>query len=382
MVFEYIFWLMFFGCFYAYFGYLLLLKCMAYIYEPPKDPAPNYDLPFVSVLIPVHNEAAIIREKVANSLALDYESGKLELVFISDGSTDETTEILKAYSEKNIIVVEIRSRKGKANALNVGLEQAAGEIIVFSDSSIMLEKTAVRNLVAPFVDRRIGAISGEDHIREMGGEGLYGKYELYLRNLESKVGSIVGASGSFYAQRKELCDPFVEGVAPDFLSVLNTLEKGYRCVTEPGAVGFMTALQDHKDEYNRKIRTLVRGMAALFYKNNLLNPFKYGFFAIELLSHKLARWLVPVFMIILLVSNLFMLDQALYVVTFGLQLVFYIAAIFAHLKVMSLHKQIIGKIPLYFCAANLAILVAWIRYISGVRQEIWQPSKRSSSSTR
>jgi exosortase A-associated hydrolase 2 len=227
------------------------------------------------VLVPAYNEAGVIGSKLDNLLGLDYPRDRLQLVVVSDGSTDGTNALLEAAAagDERLTTVLLDERRGKANALNQGLGRATGEIVVFSDSSILLDAQALRAIVKPFADPEVGCVSGEDHIPEGGGEGLYGRYELFLRNRESAVGSIVGASGSFYAERRALCRPFVDGLAPDFLSVLNTVEQGYRAVTEPAAFGFMSAVKHPGDEFRRKVRTLLRGITTLWVKRGLLNPF-------------------------------------------------------------------------------------------------------------
>ncbi|MCK5091390.1 MAG: glycosyltransferase family 2 protein, partial [Gammaproteobacteria bacterium] len=245
----------------------------------------------------------------------------------------------------------------------------------FSDASIMLDRQAILNIVKQFQNEMVGCVSGEDHIREDSGEGAYGRYELFLRNQESRIYSIVGASGSFYAQRKSLCTSFIEGMAPDFLSVLNVAEQGYRSVTEPSAFGEMTSVKSMKNEFQRKVRTFIRGMSALFLKKRLMNPFKYGVFSILLISHKLIRWLVPCFLLILLVTNIFILEQVFYQVSLCAQVIFYLLALIAYMNEW-LQDKIYGKIPLYFTIVNLAIIIAWFKYLVGVRQEIWNPSDR------
>ena len=164
-------------------------------------------------------------------------------------------------------------------------------------------------------------------------------------------------------------------MAPDFLSVLNVAEKGYRSVTEPSAFGIMTSVKSVSSEFQRKIRTFIRGMSAIFIKKNLMNPFKYGIFSILLISHKLIRWLVPFFLLILLIANIFILDKNQYILVFILQLLFYFLAISAYMS-SSLQNRIYGRIPLYFSVVNIAIIIAWYKYLTGVRQEIWNPSDR------
>ncbi len=377
---EILFWLSLFGIFYAYFGYPLLLGAAAKVFPTSEPDKAGLDFtPPVTMIIPVHNEEKSIGEKIRNTLGLDYPSGLLEVLIISDGSTDRTRELVLSNPSPCIKFLELSQRGGKAQALNFGLNAASNGIVVFSDASIILRPDALRNIVKRFHDRNIGCVSGEDHIEDGGGEGLYGKYELMLRNLESRVHSIVGASGSFYAQRRSLCEPFREGLAPDFLSVLNTVEKGYRAVTEPSACGTMTSVKSTGDEFRRKVRTLIRGMTALFYKKHLMNPVRYGFFAIELLSHKLIRWLVPFFMLAALVSNLAIADSGIYGAAIVLQALFYLLAGAAYIQLVRIDERIAGKVPLYFTAVNIAILYAWIKYAQGMRLEVWNPSKRESN---
>jgi cellulose synthase/poly-beta-1,6-N-acetylglucosamine synthase-like glycosyltransferase len=376
---ELLFWLSLIGIFYAYLGYPIILFVIGKIKK--KSENVNYQVnyyPSLSIIMPVHNEEKVIESKIKNIFSIDYPENRFELIIVSDGSTDRTKEIILDNPHHNIKFYELPARRGKAAALNLGLEKSSGEIIVFTDASIMLDKEALKNIVKKFQDGRIGCVSGEDYIHESGGEGLYGRYELFLRNLESKVHSIVGASGSFYAQRRELCNDFKEGMAPDFLSVLATVEKGYRAITEPSAFGIMTSLKSSSDEFNRKVRTLVRGMSAIFYKKSLLNPFRYGIFSFELLSHKIMRWLVPFFLISLLLSNLFLLDSSIYLLAFITQVIFYLLAVSSMSKIINIHEKIYVKVPLYFTAVNAAILYAWVKYLSGTKQEIWNPTKRQT----
>jgi cellulose synthase/poly-beta-1,6-N-acetylglucosamine synthase-like glycosyltransferase len=379
MMMETIFWLTFAGTLYAYFGYPLFLTLLARIRPKKLHLLTNAELPSVSILIPAHNEEAVIAKKLQNTLSLDYPRDKLELVVVSDGSTDRTDTIVKKFTaDCPLQFIRVDSRKGKANALNKGLQHVNGEIVVFSDSSIMLEKDALKAITKAFADSEVGCISGEDHIPGGGGEGLYGQYELYLRNLESQTSSIVGASGSFYAQRRQLCIPFIEGLAPDFLSVLNTVQQGYRAISEPSAKGIMSAVSDTGAEFRRKVRTLLRGMTTLWAKRSLMNPLKNATFAFVLISHKLMRWLVPLFLMVMLVANCYLVSSMFYLGVLLLQLLFYGLAVLAWLRVGGLDQRFLGKIPLYFTIVNVAIFQAWLLFFRGVRQEIWEPSKRTS----
>ncbi len=362
---------------YAYFGYPVVLLVWGRISGfAPTEKQQDFK-PGLTVLIPVHNEGQVISDKLTNTLALEYPRSALEILIISDGSTDDTNDIIRECENNIIKLVEVSEQKGKANALNVGLELARHEIIVFSDASIMLEPQALLEISAPFLDDAIGCVSGEDHILEGGGEGAYGRYELWLRNQESRFYSVVGASGSFYAQRKSACKPFEEGMAPDFLSVMYAAEMGYRAVTEPRAIGYMSSVNSSTDEFNRKIRTLIRGMSALFYKFRLMNIFRYGRLSISLISHKLIRWLVPCFLLIILGSSFLLVNNDFYRIMFLAQLGFYLIALLAYRNIAGLQRSGVVKIILYFSLVNLGILIAWIRFLKGTRQEIWSPSVRS-----
>ncbi|MCW9014592.1 MAG: glycosyltransferase family 2 protein [Gammaproteobacteria bacterium] len=335
------------------------------------------DAPSVTIIIPAHNEASIIEGKLKNTLDLYY-PGNMKILIVSDGSTDTTIEIVEKYiSDARIKLLKLPERRGKAQALNTALDQVDDEIVVFTDASIMLDELALWKIIQPFADSNIGCVSGEDIIEGGSGEGLYGKYELFLRNQESHLGSIVGASGSFYAQKTSLISPFQEGLAPDFLSVMNTVEKGYRVISYPPAFGFMTAVKSTKSEFNRKVRTLIRGMTALFIKANMLNPFKFPLFSLFLWSHKLMRWFVPFMLIILLISSYSLSSSYFFGAMFVLQVIFYFIALLGLIGVNAVTDSLPGKFSSYFVSVNVAILVAWIRYIMGVRQEIWSPSDRS-----
>ena len=376
MTMEALFWLSIFGVLYPYFGYPLVLTLLARIVRRKPAPREARVLPSVTMIVPVHNEASRVGRKVANTAALVYPADRLQVLFISDGSTDRTVEIIREAVTPAMTIVELPARGGKAAALNAGLAHATNDIIVFSDASIELEPLSLQRIVAGFDDPAVGCISGEDRIADTGGEGLYGRYELLLRRLESDVHSIVGASGSFYAQRRAICEPFVEGMAPDFLSVLRTVERGYRAVSDSTAVGTMTSVKDPRHEFERKVRTLIRGMTTLFAHTHLLNPFRYGLFAFAVFSHKVMRWIAPFFLLTAFLAPLALLDSPLYLAAFGAQLALYLGALVALFEWGRFHRSVIGKVALYFSTVNAAVLTAWLQYGRGVRQELWTPSRR------
>jgi cellulose synthase/poly-beta-1,6-N-acetylglucosamine synthase-like glycosyltransferase len=372
---EVVFWLSVLGVAYPYFGYPLLLWIMG-AGRSGEGAAAASPLPGITMIIPVHNEERRIARKIANTAELQYPQDRLQVIFVSDGSTDRTAAIIREHELARATLIELPVRRGKAAALNAGLDAATAEIVVFSDASIQLNPDALVQIVRRFADPAVGCVSGEDPVVGSGGEALYGRYELFLRRLESSVHSIVGASGSFYAQRRALCEPFVEGMAPDFLSVLRTVARGYRAVSEPKAVGKMTSLPDPRHEFDRKVRTVLRGMTTAFAHRSLLNPLRSGVFAFELWSHKLLRWLAPLFLVALLASALALTMTPFYRFAFVAQVLFYLFALAALREWASIHRSLPGKIALYFSSVNAAILAGWWRYRRGVRQEIWTPSHR------
>lgn len=353
---------------YAYAGYPLTLYLLPKLHC--REGSAAYE-PCVSIIIPVYNEARVIRQKIENTLALDYPESKREVIVVSDGSTDRTPVIARAYNGR-INFFDMLTRKGKAAALNVGLRMASHGIVVFSDASIMLAPDALRRIVRKFADPRVGCISGEDKIEGGGNEGLYGKYELFVRNLESRSGSIVGASGCFYAQRKKLCRPFPPGMAPDFFSVLVTVCSGYRAITEPRAVGFMKEVADQRGSFGRKVRTLLRGITTLMHFKCLANPRQYGMFSLRIISHKVLRWSAGVLIALVFAASLLLTDYPLYRAALALQAVFYGCAALGLLGI----SGAAFRVPLFFMMVNISALIAWFKYFTGVRQELWEPSQR------
>lgn len=332
--------------------------------------------PSVTVVMPVHNEARRIAAKVANLLALDYPREKLQILVIGDGCTDDTLERATQAGQGVVSVVPLAGRGGKAAGLNAGLQQATGEIVVFTDAGIMLDKMSLRYLLGHFSDPRIGCVSGEDYIEGSETEGLYGKLELLLRREEARLHSIAGASGCFYAQRRELCEPFRAGMAPDFLSVLNTVRLGKRALAEPRARGSMTATSSQRAEFTRKVRTFLRGITALFGNVGLLNPFRHPAFSFILWSHKLMRWLAPLPMVGCLLAAYLLRAQPLYLAFFIIQVVLYLAAVAGMLWPQLAARLSVIRLSAFFVLVNAAALKALALWVVGSRVEVWQPTQR------
>lgn len=372
-----LFWLGIAGVFYAYFGYPAILLVWGKLFPNEIKRDTSY-LPRVSIVLPVHNEEANLAGRLANLQELQYPEDLLELIVVSDGSTDSSAEIVRNFQamDSRIRLIEIPDRQGKGGALNAGVEAALGEIIVFTDAAIVSEPESLRALLAPMSDPNVGCVSAEDFVKGKGGEALYVRYDFLLRRMESKVASVVGSSGAYYAQRRELVPNFPQGIAPDFLSVLHVVEQGFRAISEPSARGFLGAVGSSRGEFRRKVRTLLRGMAGVAAYRHLLNPLRSGRFAFILSSHKIARWLVPFFLISCLIGNIGLMTRPMYREFLFMQTMFYGLG-FAYLGGLPVIQRLLfARIAGYFVNVNVAIIVACWRYIRGDRMEVWHPSRR------
>jgi cellulose synthase/poly-beta-1,6-N-acetylglucosamine synthase-like glycosyltransferase len=374
---ETLFWLSLLAVAYPYAIYpavLVLLNRLARRRLPP--PGTQY-CPTVSVILPVHNEGGRIAGKIGNLLALDYPPDRMQVLVIGDGCTDDSLQIALRAGGDRVQVHELGQRSGKAAALNAGLERATGEIVVFTDAGILLEPEALMRLVGHFATPRVGCVSGEDYIEGGGSEGLYGRLELLLRREEALLHSIAGASGCFYGQRRSLCRPFVAGMAPDFLSVLVTVTAGYRALSEPRARGSMQATPSIRAEFQRKTRTFLRGLTALFANAELLNPLKYPTFAFILWSHKLLRWLGPVSLLLCFASAWVLREQPLYAMILFGQLAFYAMAAGSLAWPDAMDRFPPARLSAFFLLVNAAAGQALVLWLAGVRQELWEPTRRA-----
>ncbi len=369
-------------CVYSYFLYPLILKLMPARQFNRESPAVLSDKgrPVLSLIITVHNEAARIKEKLDNTLLIDYPTKRLEVIVASDFSTDATEEIVRTYADKGVKLVQADERKGKEYAQLCGIRASRGEILVFSDVATMIPADALKHLAAGFNDKRIGAISSEDQfISNNGGivgEGAYVKYEMWLRRLESVHAGLVGLSGSFFAARREVCEQWDIYCPSDFNTALNTAKSGLIAVTSSDVVGKYKDVQDASLEYSRKVRTVIRGITAVARHPEVLNPFSMGLFAFQVWSHKIMRWAVPWFMLGFAWLTLMLQGQgAIYSLVLYAQLVFYALALAGWL-ITGLRSNTAVKIVFFFVQTNIALAQATLLFLMGRRMTVWTPSKR------
>ncbi|MCB0344620.1 MAG: glycosyltransferase [Bdellovibrionales bacterium] len=362
---------------YTYVGYPLLMLVLSLVIRRKVKPDENCERPSVTFIIPARNSEHFIREKIVNTLAINQQDARsVEIVIVSDESTDGTDDIVREYQNMDVRLIRLEDRAGKESGQQVAIENTDGEIIVFTDVRAQLEPESLSNFLAYFKDPKIGAVSSIDAIPEgLSGEALYVRYEMWLRALESRVCSLVGLSGSCFAARRSVCDNWHEDIPSDFFTALNTVRAGYRSVLARDIPCTYGVQKDTSKEYSRKVRTVLRGLTCFFSYWTLLVPLKYGFFSFQFFSHKLCRWLIPFFLIagvaVLLVST-----ES--VMTFSLGLVgvylFLLAAGFAW-YLPAAHENILCRVALFFALSNVAIVHAWIDLVRGKRMVTWEPTK-------
>jgi len=376
---EIIFWVSVAVITYAYVGYPLALGVVSLLRTRRVEKADV--CPSVTFIITAYNEEKRIAEKLENTLKLVYPRSKLEILVASDCSPDKTDEIVKSYGERGIQLVRASVRKGKEAAQKLAVEVAKGEIFVFSDVATILPEHAVSNIVKNFNDPTVGCVSSVDRFVDQdgqaSGEGAYVRYEMFLRSLETRVNSLVGLSGSFFAARREVCKAaWSDDLQSDFNTVLNSMRMGLRGVADPDSIGYYKNIADERKEYDRKVRTVLRGISVFMRSLALVNPLRHSVFAWQLLSHKLCRWLVPFAMMTAFVSNaLLVLSSRWYAMLFLIQILFYSVALGGIFWKPLLRLPIV-RLFSFFLLVNASIFQAWIRYWSGERLIVWEPSKR------
>ena len=374
---EHAFWAAVAFIAYAYVGYPLVLALVAAL--RPKTIAKGDVTPMVSHIITAHNEEKRIRDKLENALAQEYPSGQLETLVASDCSTDSTDELVRSFESRDVRLVRAAERRGKEHAQKLAIAAATGEILIFSDVGTALASDGIRRMARNFADPTVGCVSSVDRLLDrdgrVSGEGLYVRYEMLLRRLETRATTVVGLSGSFFAARRELCREWSTDVPSDFRILLDAVRLGYRGVSDEDSVGYYPPIANESREFHRKIRTVLRGIAALMANRDLLNPRRYGMVACQLWSHKICRWLVPFFMILAFVSNGTLTGRPGYLALFTLQLGFYGLAA-CGMSTSRLAQGRLFRLPAFLVLSNLSIVGAWYRYASGQRVVSWTPSDR------
>ena len=361
---------------YIYAGYPLLLAGLACLFTR-KRPAPD-NLPFLSVLIAAYNEEGGIRKKLEETLALDYPADSLEVFVLSDGSTDRTDEIVRTFSDPRVHLLHVPGRKGKTWAQNEGVKVARGEVMVFSDATTIYHPQALRFLASNYADPRVGAASGRYQYFDPEGKSPTGlgtvafwNYENFIKMMQSRIRTISGCCGCIYSVRRQAYTALEADVISDLVQPLQVIRKGFRVVFEDRALAYEETTQSTAQEFSMRVRVVARGIRGLLSVPQLLNPIRFGWIAFQLWSHKIFRWLVPLFLILLLLSNFFLWRQTAYQLFLIGQLIFYFMALFSLLVPVQRLWRPLG-IPLYFCTLNVAALFSLFAIVRGKKYVVWE----------
>jgi len=376
MLFEVLFWGSFGVLFYVFFGNLFVVSIIACFRQRPVQ---KHDwTPSVSVIICAFNEQKHIRQKLSNCDALDYPKDRLELIVVSDGSTDDTDKILKAIKHPGLHITRMTEQKGKTECQNLATTMARNEILFFTDATVLHPPDALKCLVRNLSDPSVGCVTGKPIFKQDIGAISQGlnkreKYEFYLREKLGRVASLFGAQDCIYAIPRALYRPVRADLDSGFVGPLQLLERGYRTVYEPEAIALVDRQAPNlKDEFLRRSRIALRGMRGLIYMWRLMNPYKHGFISISLISTRLLRWLTPIFLMAILTSNVFLLESVFYRIAFALQLAFYVTALIGFLFARKDYHLIFPLyVPLYFCVMACSAMVGLLRLSRGETGQVW-----------
>lgn len=384
-----IFWISIAIILYTYIGYGLLLyiilKIKSLLRGKKKNPEPGYT-PSLTVIVAAYNEAYCIEEKIHNTLALDYPADKINFIFVTDGSTDATPAIVAKYPQ--IKGLHQSGRSGKIAAVHRAMAEVNSEVVVFTDANTMLNRGALLMMCRHYIDPRVGAIAGEKRVQidetadATAGEGFYWKYESKLKKWDSELYSVVGAAGELFSIRTNLYTPIEpDTILDDFMISMHIALKGYRIVYEPDAYASELASANTGEELKRKIRIAAGGVQSTIRLKSLLWPFKQPILSFEFISHRILRWMVtPYMMILAFILNCLIVNINGWYNIYGLMLAgqffFYLAALLGWVLEQRQLKVKVFFIPYYFCLMNYAVIAGFFRYCFTEQSVLWEKAKR------
>lgn len=383
-----LFWLGVIIILYTYLGYGLVIYLLSKLKGNSKPiVSPQRNLPEVTILIAAYNEEQVIEDKIKNTLALDYPPERLSVFIVTDGSTDNTPDIVKKFHAVKLF--HESQRKGKINAVNRVMKWVKTPLVIFSDANTLLNKEAIKNIVRHYQDETVGGVAGEKRIFKKSednasgsGEGLYWKYESFLKRKDSEVYSVVGAAGELFSIRTGLFEePEANIIIEDFYLSLRIAAKGYRFAYEPDAYAIETASASVEEEWKRKVRICAGGFQAMGKLRELLNPFKHGILSFQYISHRVLRWsLAPLFLPVVFVCNIWLATQGsvFYTLTLLAQVLFFAIAALGY---AFRNKEIKIKgffVPYYFMVMNFSVYAGFIRFRKKQQSVIWEKAQRSA----
>ena len=375
---EILFWLSALALFYTYVGYPLLVASLATL-RPFKVARADYQ-PSITIIITAYNEERALAAKLENTLALDYPRELVEIIVASDCSSDETDAITQTYADRGVKLLRQSQRLGKTAAQNAAVKKARGEIIVFSDATSHYEAGVLQKMMPNFADPRIGCVAGRlvyvDPSESRVGRGAksYWGYETFLKRQESRACSLIGASGCLYAVRRSAYVPLYHEACSDFIIATKMVEQGLRTVYEPDAVCTEETNRRDDNELKMRVRIIAQTFTDLWRHRSMMNPLRSGFYAVELFSHKVMRYLVPFFLVMLfaasaVISSVTMFQQLIFLA----QVAAYSCAVGGWvLEKLGVRSRLLA-LPHYFVLANLASVIALFKFLRGERYARWEP---------
>ena len=379
---EVIFWASAAALLYAYAGYPLLVWAVARLRPRPVRRA-SFE-PAVTVLITAYNEERDLAAKLENTLRLDYPAGKLEVLVASDCSNDRTDEIVRSFAGRGVRLHRQAERLGKTAAQNAAVELARGEVILFSDATTLYERDVLRAVVPNFADASVGCVAGHlvyvDPARTGTGAGArsYWGYETFLRRQESLACSLIGAPGALYAVRRTAYVPLYHEACSDFIIATKMVEQGLRAVYEPRAVCTEETNRRPGREMSMRVRVIAQTLTDLWRHRAMMNPARSGFYAVELVSHKVMRYLVPLFLVCVLAASAALAPASrFYAALLAGQVVFYAAALAGWLLLRVGVRALPLALPAYFVLANLACVLAFYKFARGERFARWDTAREA-----
>nr|WP_320039765.1 glycosyltransferase family 2 protein [uncultured Bacteroides sp.] len=389
---EITFWLSLIIVFYTYLGYGIVLYLLVktkelFSKQKAKTLQTKENLPEVTLFITAFNEEAVVKDKMDNCRALDYSNDKLKIVWVTDGSNDNTNELLKAYPEVTVLFQP--ERQGKTAALNRGMRFISSPIVIFTDANTMINREAIMEIASEFSDSKVGCVAGEKRIAAKekdgaagGGEGIYWKYESTIKALDSRLYSAVGAAGELFAIRKELFEEMErDTLLDDFILSLRIAQKGYKIAYCDKAYAIESASASMNEEEKRKVRIAAGGLQSIWRLRSLLNVFRYGTLSFQYISHRVLRWsLTPILLFLMLPLNIILVSEMstdIYVILLFLQVLFYVLGLWGYYLSTKQIKNKILFIPYYFLFMNVNVFKGFIYLKNKNINGIWEKAKRS-----
>ncbi len=381
---EYLFWISLFLVFYTFLGYgvllLVLVKTKRLFRKPAQE---KTELPSCTVVVAAYNEEEFIEKKILNTLDLEY-PGNLQFMFVSDGSSDRTPEIVSRYPQVQGFYE--KERRGKIHAVHRIMQHVETEVVVFTDANTLLNREALLKICRHYADPKVGGVAGEKRVCSDGtadataGEGFYWKYESALKKWDSELYSVVGAAGELFSIRRGLYEPVPsDSILDDFMISMLVAEKGYRIVYEPEAYAAETTSENVNEELKRKIRIAAGGIQSIIRLKGLLYPSK-PVLTFQYISHRVLRWTITPFLLILaFILNCIIAqkdDRLVYQLLLLAQILFYTGAAAGWLLARRRLKIKVLFIPYYFCLMNYAVLAGILRYFLGEQSVLWEKAKR------